>query len=165
VWGPGTIGLLAALFALAAGAEVHVVGLAPAALALARALGVHGAWTAEQLPVQPYHAVIDATYGAEVPRRALDLVEPGRRVVYIGLAGEPSTIDTRRLVLADVTAVGILSGSPGLDGAIQHYAEGRVDPEPLVAATVGLDRAGDVLGGWRPPGAGPGPKIHVDPRA
>jgi hypothetical protein len=39
-----------------------------------------------------------------------------------------------------------------------------VDPRPLVAATVGLADVGDVLTGWRPPGAGPGPKLHVDPR-
>ena len=47
---------------------------------------------------------------------ALDLVEPGGRVVYIGLAGRPSLIDTRDLVLKDVTAVGILSASPALRG-------------------------------------------------
>jgi hypothetical protein len=35
----------------------------------------------------------------------------------------------------------------------------------LVAATVGLDQVGEVLGGWRPAGAGQGPKIQVDPRA
>jgi hypothetical protein len=33
-----------------------------------------------------------------------------------------------------------------------------------VAATVGLDDVGAVLAGERPEGAGPGPKIHVDPR-
>ena len=53
----------------------------------------------------------------------------------------------------------------GLAGAIERYASGAVDPRPLVAATVGLDRAGQVLAGWRPEDAGPGPKIHVDPRA
>jgi hypothetical protein len=40
-----------------------------------------------------------------------------------------------------------------------------VDPRPLVAATVGLGQVEDVLAGWRPPGSGPGPKVHVDPRA
>ena len=164
IFGPGTIGLLAALFALARGIEVHVVGLEDQALKLAVDLGVHGAWTLDQLPAQPYDAVIDATNDAGVPRAALDLVEPGGRVVYIGIAGEPSTVDTRTLVLTDVTAVGILSASPGLAGAIEHYAAGVVDPEPLVAATVGLESVADVLAGWRPGGAGPGPKIHVSPK-
>jgi threonine dehydrogenase-like Zn-dependent dehydrogenase len=164
VWGPGAIGLLAAQFALARGARVDVVGQVDASLALARDLGVHRTYHTDSPLSGPYDAVIDATNAAGVPRAALDRVEPGGRVVYIGLAGEPSTIDTRTLVLKDVTAVGILSASPGLRGAIEQYASGRVDPTPLVAATVGLDRVAEVLAGWRPPGA-VGPKIHVDPRS
>jgi threonine dehydrogenase-like Zn-dependent dehydrogenase len=91
------------------------------------------------------------------------LIEPGGRLVYIGLSGEPSLIDTRALVLKDVTAVGILSASPALDATIKAYASGTVDPTPLIAATVPLDEVGPVLAGERPPDAGPGPKIHVDP--
>jgi threonine dehydrogenase-like Zn-dependent dehydrogenase len=164
VWGAGTIGLLCLLIARARGAEVHVVGRSARSVGLAGSLGADGAWAIGELPAQPYDAVIDATNDAAVPRAALELVEPGGRVVYIGLAGEPSLIDTRTLALNDVTAVGILSASPGLAGAIELYASGLVDPTPLVAATVALERVGDVLGGWRPPGAGAGPKIHVDPR-
>jgi hypothetical protein len=33
-----------------------------------------------------------------------------------------------------------------------------------VAATVGLEQVAGVLAGQRPADAGPGPKIHVDPR-
>ncbi|MEU7900139.1 alcohol dehydrogenase catalytic domain-containing protein [Nonomuraea sp. NPDC049152] len=153
VWGPGTIGRLAAAFARAAGAEVHLVGLEAG----------EGVWSAEELPGLPYDAIIDATNAAAVPQAALDLVEPGGRVVYIGLAATPSTIDTRRLVLKDVTAVGVLGGSQGLRAAVEHYSSGAVDPEPLVAATVPLEQAGEVLAGWRPPDAGPGPKIHINP--
>ena len=164
VVGPGTIGLLAASFAQARGLEVHVLGVEPGSLEFARTLGVDGAWTEAALPDLPFDAIIDATNAASIPGRALDLVEPGRRVVYVGLAGTPSTIDTRTLALKDVTAVGILGGSAGLVGAIAEYASGRVDPRPLVAATVSLDEIGAVLGGWSPPAAGPGPKIQVDPR-
>ena len=164
VWGPGTIGLLAAMFAGARGAEVHVVAQDPGSLALARELGADGAWTAGDLPEQPYDAVIDATNDPDVPRRALEAVEPGRRVVYIGLAGRASPVDTRDLVLKDVTAVGILGGSAGLRGAVELYASGQVDPGPLVAATVGLDQVAGVLAGGRPAGAGRGPKVQVDPR-
>jgi hypothetical protein len=60
--------------------------------------------------------------------------------------------------------VGILSASPGMEATIDKYAAG-LDPRPLVAATVGLDRAAEVLAGWRPDGAGSGPKIHIDPRS
>jgi threonine dehydrogenase-like Zn-dependent dehydrogenase len=164
ILGPGTIGLLAAQFALALGAQVHLLGVTERSLAFTRTLGVHGAWTADEIPELPWDAVIDASNADTLPALALELVEPGKRVVYIGIAGTPSLIDTRTLLLKDVTAVGILAASAGLAGTIEQYAAGTVDPRPLVAGTVGLGRVGDVLTGWRPDDAGPGPKIHVDPR-
>jgi hypothetical protein len=66
------------------------------------------------------------------------------------------------MVLKDVTAVGILGGSAGLEGAIEAYASGVVDPRPLVAAAVPLEATASVLAGERPGDAGPGPKMHVD---
>ncbi len=165
VLGPGTIGLLTALFLRASGAEVHLLGVTGESLAFARGLGFHSAWTRETLPDLPFDAVVDASTAAGSPALALDLVQPAGRLVCIGIAGTPSTVDTRTLLLKDVTAVGILSGSPGLDATIAAYAGGAVDPRPLVAATVGLDGVAAVLAGGRPEGAGPGPKVHVDPRA
>jgi threonine dehydrogenase-like Zn-dependent dehydrogenase len=163
VLGPGTIGLLVALFALSVDAEVHVMGLPDPSLEFARTLGAHGAWTAEQIPGLAFDAVIDCTNAAALPGLAVDIVEPGKRVVYVGLAASPSLVDTRTMVLKDVTAVGILSASPGLAGTIERYASGSVDPRPLVSATVGLAEVAEVLAGRRPPGAGPGPKVLVDP--
>ncbi|SFW84967.1 zinc-dependent alcohol dehydrogenase [Amycolatopsis australiensis] len=160
VLGPGTIGLLTAMFLRAAGAEVHLMGVGDGSFA--RSLGFEHVWTRETLPDLPFDAVVDATGAAEAPALAVDLVEPAGRVVGIGLAGRPSLLDTRALVLKDVTAVGVLSASPGLADTIAAYGSGAVDPRPLVAATVGLDEVGAVLAGqYR---AGPGPKIHIDPR-
>ncbi|MFF0225828.1 zinc-binding dehydrogenase [Streptomyces sp. NPDC004629] len=164
VLGPGTIGLLVAMFARTTGAEVHLMGRTDESLAFAQSLGFEHVWRESELPALPFDAVVDASNAMHLPAAALDLVEPGGRVVYIGLAGEPSRIDTRTLALKDVTAVGILSASPGLDATIRAYADKTVDPGPLVAATVGLDQVGAVLAGRRPPDAGPGPKIHVNPR-
>jgi threonine dehydrogenase-like Zn-dependent dehydrogenase len=143
---------------------VHVLGEREPSLSFARSLGIEGVWTAADLPRLAFDAVIDASTAAALPALALELVEPGKRVVYIGISGTPSTIDTRTMLLKDVTAVGVLSGSPALAGSVEAYAEGSVDPRPLVAATVGLSDVGAVLAGRRPPGAGPGPKIHVDPQ-
>jgi threonine dehydrogenase-like Zn-dependent dehydrogenase len=164
VLGTGTMGLLAAEFARADGAEVHLMGRSAKSLEFARALGFAGVWGRADLPQLRWDAVIDASNAAELPALALDLVEPGKRVVYLGLAGSPSLVDTRTIALKDVTAVGVLAASQGLAGTIEHYAAGSVDPRPLVAATVGLDRVGDVLSGWRPGTASGGPKLHIDPR-
>jgi D-arabinose 1-dehydrogenase-like Zn-dependent alcohol dehydrogenase len=142
VLGPGTIGLLVARIAVAQGIEVHLVGRSERSRAFARTLGFESVWTKETLPDLRWDAVVDASNSTGPPALALDLVEPGRRVVYIGLAGQPSLIDTRTMALKDVTAVGVLSG-----------------------AIVSLDEVADVLAGTRRPGWGDAPKIHVDPRA
>ena len=165
VVGPGTIGLLVALVARAQGAEVHVLGRDEGSLGPAARLGFDHVGTAAALDRSlAFDAVVDASNGAQVPALAAELVEPGGRVVLVGLSAGPSLLDTRALVLHDVTAVGVLSASGGLEGTVELYASGRVDPRPLVAATVGLDQVADVLAGTRPAGAGDGPKIHVDPR-
>lgn len=164
VLGPGTIGLLAGQIATARGIEVHLMGRSETSLAFARSIGFEHVWSAATLPDVPFHAVIDASDASTLPAFAMDVVEPGRRVVSIGLAGDPSYIDTRIVALKDVTLVGILGASDGLPGAIDMFASGAVDPRPLVAATVGLTDAADVLGGRRQPEWGHGPKVHVDPR-
>ncbi len=164
VIGAGTIGLLAALIARSKGVEVELVGRSPASIAFARSLGLGATPVGDPTPGRRFDAVIDASTSASSPGLAIDLAEPGRRVVYIGLAGTPSDVDTRRIVLNDLTVVGILSASPGLDGAIELFASGRVDPRPLIAAVVGLHEVGRVLAGERDPAWGAGPKIHVDPR-
>ena len=163
VTGPGTIGLLAAMFLREQGAEVHLLGESEPSLAFARSLGFDRAWTADTLPDVAFEAVVEATNAAHLPAFALEQVEACGRLVYVGLAGAPSLVDTRAITFKDVTVVGILSGSPAIDDTIAAYADGSVDPRPLVAATVGLEAVGAVLAGERPTGAGPGPKVHIDP--
>lgn len=162
VLGTGTIGLLSALFALAEGAEVHVLGRDREALELARSLGVAGAWTRDELPALVWHAVIDATNAADMPRFAVDVVEPGGRVVLVGISGDPSLIDTRVVGGKDVTLVGILAGSPALQATIDAYASGRVDPLPLISRVIGLDEVADALSGARPMKSAGAPKVLVD---
>ena len=91
------------------------MGATDSSLAFARDLGFEHAWREDSVPDLPYDAVVDASNAAHLPDLALELVEPAGHVVYIGLAGVPSRIDTRTLVLKDVTAVGVLSASPGLE--------------------------------------------------
>ena len=163
VCGPGTIGLLSTAFARAAGAEVHILAMDRGRKDLASSFGACGYWTADDPPPGAYDAVIDATDDHQMPAATLAWAKPAGRVVYIGVSGVPSLIDSRDLVLGDLTAVGILGASAGLAPAIEHYAEGRVDPSGLVEVTVGLEQAAEALA--RQLSAAPGTKIHIDPGA
>jgi 2-desacetyl-2-hydroxyethyl bacteriochlorophyllide A dehydrogenase len=167
VLGSGTIGLLAAQFALAEGAEVHVGGVREGSLDLARELGVRYTWQLEALAdgrENEFDAVIEATSNDGMPALAVKLVKPAGRVVYIGLSSTPSLVDSRDVALKDVTAVGILSASPGLAGAIQSFASGAVVPDAIVSEIVSLEDVPARFEGRRGDGAGPGPKVQVDPR-
>ena len=167
VLGSGTIGLLAAQFALAAGAEVHVAGVREGSLTLARSLGAQHTWQLDDLAESAsdqFDAVIEATSNEAMPALSVRLAKPAGRVVYIGLSSAPSLVDTRDIALKDITAVGILSASPGLAGAIEHFADGSVVPDPIVSEVVALEDVPDRLEGRRGADAGPGPKVHVDPR-
>lgn len=167
ILGTGTIGLLAAQFALARNIEVHIAGNRKSSLDLAKQLGpihVHDLVEITKSESREFDAVIDASSQDFMPNLALKKVYPGGRVVLIGLSGTPSLIDTRVQVLQDVTVVGILSASPGLQGAIDYFASGAVDPEPLISEVIAMTDVADRLEGNRGKYAKPGPKIHVDPR-
>jgi len=167
VLGSGTIGLLAAQFALAAGAEVHVAGVRQDSLELASSLGVKHTCRLDELDASPdgrFDAVIDATSLPASPALAVRLAKPAGRAVFIGLSPTPSLLDSRELVLKDVAAIGILSASPGLAGAIASFAEGAVIPDPIVSEVIGLEDVPSRLEGHRGPLAKAGPKVHVDPR-
>jgi 2-desacetyl-2-hydroxyethyl bacteriochlorophyllide A dehydrogenase len=163
VWGSGTLGLLALQLALAEGALVDVVGVRPEQLGLAAGLGARATYLTGDAPSGGYDAVIDMSTGAEVPSRAVEMVEPAGRVVLLGISEEPSLLDTRRAVLRDVTIVGVLAASAGLDAAIERFASGAVRTSPLISEVVGLDDVAAVLAGERPASATGAPKTLVDP--
>lgn len=67
VVGPGTIGLLTAMFVRARGSEVHLMGVSQESLAFALTLGFEHTWTGSTLPDLPFDAVIDASNAAHLP--------------------------------------------------------------------------------------------------
>ena len=164
IMGPGTIGLLCALFARAAGAEVHVLGLPGPGLDFARTLGLVNLWTQETLPDLP---------GRD--HRCRDLLRAAGLGAVPGGAGRATGADrSRRGAQPDRCPRPRARGHhrrrraerlprPGGDHRALRRGH-RADPRPLIAATIGLDQVADVLAGTRPPGSGPGPKIHIDPR-
>ncbi len=127
-------------------------------------MGVQHAYLgADDLP-GPFDGVVDATSDSGAPATSLPLVEPGGRLVLIGISGEPSLIDSRQITIGDMTVVGILGGSAGLGEAITAYADRRVVPDALVSEVIGLEDVASRLEGERGPAAGAGPKVQVDPR-
>lgn len=168
IFGAGTIGLLCAQIAAAQGADVHIIGRRPESIALAQRVGIWGARLSshlEEIRGAKFGAVIDATNDPAIPSATLDWVEPAGRVVFVGLAGRPSLVDTRTIALNDVTAVGILGGSSGIEETIRLYETKRVNPDDLVAEVVGLDDVVAVFDGRRAGGEGLGTKTLVDPRS
>ena len=163
VIGAGTIGLLSALFARATGAEVHLLGRRESSLVIARQLGLPSSSSTDQLPDVRWDAVIDSSNGPTVPAEGAELVRPGGRLVLVGVSETPSELDTRRLVHREVTAIGILGGSAGLQPAIDAYASGVVDPLPLVGRTVALEQLDALFSSGMRVADGVGPKTLVDP--
>jgi 2-desacetyl-2-hydroxyethyl bacteriochlorophyllide A dehydrogenase len=163
VLGSGTIGLLAAQFALNAGADVHVAGVRDRSLELALSLGVHHVRKLDSLGQAEnlFDAVIEATSVASSPALAVRLTRPAGRVVFVGLSSTPSHVDTRDIALKDITAVGILSASPGLAGAIDSFASRAVVPDSIVGEVISLDDVPSRLEGRRGGDSGPGPKVQV----
>ena len=163
IFGPGTIGILSALIAHQRGVEVHLVGVDEKSLDFARQFGFAGVHSLHEIPQLEIHAIIDATFAEEIPALALELIEPGRSIVFIGISGNPSLIDSRIITLKDLKVRGILSASPGLAGAIELLSKKIIDPRPLIAGVVNLEDSSNVLAGNREKVEGAGPKIHIRP--
>ena len=163
IFGPGTIGILSALIAHQRGVEVHLIGVEESSLNFARQFGFAGVHQLHAIPQMEIHAIIDATFAEEIPALALELIEPGRSIVFIGISGAPSLIDSRTITLKDLKVRGILSASPGLAGAIDLLSQNVIDPRPLIAGVVSLEDSTDVLAGKRLGINHDGPKIHIKP--
>lgn len=144
VIGPGTLGSMATAFAARLGAEVEVIGRSDRGLDRAIGFGARKAWRRDDL-TRPggipgdFDVVIEASGGAGMPQLALELVRPGGTVVCVGINGDPTPIDTRDLVTRDIRLIGNLSGSPAMAETIAAFADGSIDPTPLVDTTAPLE--------------------------
>lgn len=117
VLGPGPIGLGAALFARAAGANVTLVGRDdPERLEIARALGLARTLDTNRHPLAEalasagaparFAAIIEATGAPPVLAAALPLLAPRGRFVIAGIHPQPAQIDVTRLVREHQSLVG-----------------------------------------------------------
>jgi threonine dehydrogenase-like Zn-dependent dehydrogenase len=94
---------------------------------------------------------------------ALAAVRPGGAVVALGLSGAPEIpFDFDSLVVRDIDLVGVLGSVGYWPGAIELIADGRVQTEPVVTASFGLERTRDALEHLVSPGT---LKVLIEPHA
>ena len=169
VWGTGAIGLLVVAFGAASGLEVHAVGRRPSALAAATKLGATRVWLESDvadMPAGQFEAAVAASPDATVPQACAGLLRAGGRLVLIGISGAPSPLESRDLVVNDLTVTGLLSGSTHFEAVIDRFANPEFDLEAVTGTVIGpvvrLDEIADILGGGETGSPEVGPKVQVE---
>ena len=167
VLGPGTIGLLAALFARAARGRGAPAGRGRAVARVRPRSGSQDVWHARRRsPTCPSTRSSTPPTRRRSPPGPLDSSSPaGRVVLHRPVRRRRAWSTPATSPCKDVTAVGILGASPGLAGTIERVRRRVRRPAPA-GRRHGRPgpRSATALAGPGRAGAGPGPKIHVDPR-
>jgi L-iditol 2-dehydrogenase len=140
VCGPGPMGLLSAQVALAQGAAVTVSGLEKDADRLAIAAAVGAVVSTAVPPATTFDVVIECSGSAGGAATCLQAVRPYGRYVAVGLFGKPVTVDLDAVLLKELTvSSGFASTPDSWRRAMSLLTQKRVDLEPLVGRTAGLD--------------------------
>jgi 2-desacetyl-2-hydroxyethyl bacteriochlorophyllide A dehydrogenase len=157
VIGLGPIGLAAAIFAKAAGADVACVDVQQDRLDFAcgrMQLGAPfraGAGLAAQLQThfgQLPAAVIDATGSAASMKEAFQLAEHGGRIVFLGLFIGEVTFDDPNFHRRELTLMASRAGLTGTFRDVIHLIQThQVDVLPLITHRFGFDQAAERLPG------------------
>ena len=156
VLGCGGVGLAAVMVAVAQGAEVVAVDVAPAALELAAEAGAaHAVDASAQEPVDAVHGLwpggadvaVDALGSRQTARDATLSLRTRGRHLQIGLL-PPAVVQDRATVPMHVVIARELKvlgshGMPAVDYSrmLQDVATGRLTPGRLISRTIGLEEA------------------------
>lgn len=150
VHGCGGVGLSAIQIAVAAGARVVAVDVAPAALEMARSLGAEVAVAAgsdvRELTGGGAHLSLDAIgHPAALAASVGGLRKRGRHV-QVGLLPEPAAVPMDVVIARELS----LLGSHGLaahayPAMLDLVATGRLDPARLITRRIGLDDVPEAL--------------------
>jgi len=142
VLGAGPIGLMLCACVTDAGGYVAAVGGRSSRHALAATFGAR--------PADPTDAdvVIEAAGTAQARRDALDLVQPGGTVVFVGTAepAEPIAADAERIQREELTLRGAAGHAPRhFRAALAFLASGAYPWERLITHVVPLERVAALL--------------------
>ncbi|HWM35282.1 MAG TPA: alcohol dehydrogenase catalytic domain-containing protein [Pseudolysinimonas sp.] len=145
--GAGPVGLLIAMTARDAGAQVQVVEVNEHRRAIARSLGFDATAPDELVARADADNAPDVAF--EVSGAAAGLttaytsLTPGGRMVVVGIHSEPRELDLRSLFEREVEILGArLYAREDFERAVGLVESGRVDPAPLISDIVGFGSAG-----------------------
>lgn len=159
VVGVGTLGMLAAQVARAAGAEVTLYARGDRS---ERARDCGAAFVRiDEAPEDRHDVVIEASGGAGAIGLAVRLARPAGRVSLVGVPGVREPLDAMPIVVKGLEITGILGGIPFLTRAVRLLADGVVRPDALIEAVLPAARAGEALD-LLASGATRRPKILLD---
>jgi 2-desacetyl-2-hydroxyethyl bacteriochlorophyllide A dehydrogenase len=170
VVGDGPLGLLAVLLLRTASpAELLLVGARPGRAAHGRGAGATRVVDAADRDALAglagrFDAVVEATNAPEGAAAALRLLRRGGAAVLLGISGAGrATIDPDTLTLNQLRVHGIFAASRAAwRWVVELYADGILDPAPLVTHRYGLEEAPAALAALATPG-GDAVKVLVRP--
>jgi L-iditol 2-dehydrogenase len=165
VVGPGTMGLLAAQVAHAAGAEVTVVGAPGDRIRLdaarRRGMTVYTAG-ADPMVAAGYDVVVECSGNPAGVASALHAARRAGRYVQIGLCGRPVPFDLDEICYRELTVTsGFASTPPSWRRALRLLERRRIELADLVSSVAPLTDWHEVFTRTR---AGDGIKFVFDPR-
>lgn len=165
VMGPGTMGVLAAQAARAAGGVVTVAGLAVDGrrLGIASGLGLATLTVGEDTISNESFDIVCECSGAEPAAEAgLAAVRRGGRYVHVGIFGHPVTLDLDLILYKEITYTSGFASTPqSWTRAMSLLDSGAVELDPLVSEVVPIAQWRRAFDATR---AGAGMKFVIDPR-
>lgn len=166
VIGPGTMGVLAAQAARAAGGRVTLVGLDRdrSRLRIAGDLGLDTVVIdpGESPDVPPPDVACECSGSAAGASLGLDLVRKGGRYVQVGIFGRPVTVALDSVLYKEIAVTSGFASTPrSWERAMALLRRGLVALDPLVTDVVPLTEWGPAFAATR---AAKGMKFVIDPR-
>jgi L-iditol 2-dehydrogenase len=167
VIGPGTMGLLTAQAARAAGGRVSVVGLERDAtrLEIARSLGLNTETVApgETPHISAPDVVCECSGSTAGATMGMEMVRKGGRYVQVGIFGHAVTLPLDAILYREVTVTSGFASTPrSWHRAMSLLADRLVELDRLVSEVVPLEEWGRAFAATR---AAEGVKYLLDPRA
>ncbi len=153
--GAGTIGLLAALAALAYGAEPILIDMVEERLAFAQSLGVRhivNLKTDDLLETvsritkgRMCECVMEASGANAAIRNTLDLVCHAGRVVFTGWPAKETPLPTDMITKKEIDIRGARTSAGEFEEALELISTGKVDVAKVLTKVITVDEAPEIL--------------------